>query len=164
MTKQLVICVDEKQEVCSVDMFDTRKEACHFIEEDAVRVHDGITGPGQSLIDLCADSDKARVIDGNTVYKWSIYPLSITEKRKALETVFLGSDTVIVTENADGEPYVIRSKYLRDIFDDWWCECNFVPANDARVFFAMYNGKPISPYEYSDFESLLRRLCPVEWF
>ena len=33
-------------------------------------------------------------------------------------------------------------------------DCNFVPANDARVFFASWNGKPISPYEYTDFESL----------
>lgn len=74
------------------------------------------------------------------------------------ETIMLGNSTVIVTENANGDPYIIRAKYLRDIVDDWQGECDFVPANDARVFFAMYNGNPINPYCYSDFESLLRYL------
>lgn len=71
------------------------------------------------------------------------------------ETMMLGSDTVILTENADGAPYLIRAKYLQDIITDWNGECNFVPANDARVFFAMYNGHPINPYSYTDFESLI---------
>lgn len=63
-------------------------------------------------------------------------------------------ETVIVTENAEGEMYLIHSKYIQDILNDWTGDCNFVPANDARVFFASWNGKPISPYEYTDFESL----------
>ena len=50
--------------------------------------------------------------------------------------------------------YLIHSKYIQDILDDWTGDCNFVPANDARVFFASWDGKPISPYEYTDFESL----------
>ena len=55
-------------------------------------------------------------------------------------TIFLGSDTVIVTENIDGEMYIIQSKYIQDILDDWKGNCEFVPANDARVFFASWNG------------------------
>ena len=76
-------------------------------------------------------------------------------------TIFLGSDTVIVTENIDGEMYIIQSKYIQDILDDWKGNCKFVPANDARVFFASWNGQPISPYEYKDFESLIQYLTEL---
>ncbi len=78
--------------------------------------------------------------------------------KNTVETVFIGTDTVILTENAMGNMYLIRAKYLQDIIDDWNGGCNFVPANDAKVFFASYNGRPINPYEYADFESLLRYL------
>lgn len=73
-------------------------------------------------------------------------------------TIFLGSDTVIVTENTDGEMYIIQSKYIQDILDDWNGNCDFVPANDARVFFVSWNGEPISPYKYTNFESLMNYL------
>ena len=76
-------------------------------------------------------------------------------------TIFLGSDTVIVTENIDGEMYIIQSKYIQDILDDWKGNCEFVPANDARVFFASWNGQPIRPYEYKDFESLIQYLTEL---
>lgn len=71
---------------------------------------------------------------------------------------FCGNGTVIVTENSDGEIYMITAEYIQDILDDWNGDCNFVPANDARVFFAAWNGRPPNPYCYSDFESLLRLL------
>lgn len=71
-----------------------------------------------------------------------------------INTLMFKDETVIVTENAEGEMYLIHSKYIQDILNDWTGDCNFVPANDARVFFASWNGKPISPYEYTDFESL----------
>ena len=74
------------------------------------------------------------------------------------KTVFFGGNTVIVTENTDGEIYLIDSKYIQDIADDWNGECNFVPANDAKVFFASWNNQPINPYLYTDFESLLKYL------
>lgn len=54
--------------------------------------------------------------------------------------------------------YILRAKYIRDILDDWNGDCEFVPSNDARVFFAAWNGKPINPYAYTDFESLLELL------
>lgn len=71
-----------------------------------------------------------------------------------INTLMFKDETVIVTENAEGEMYLIHSKHIQNILDDWTRDCNFVPANDARVFFASWNGKPISPYEYTDFESL----------
>ena len=73
-------------------------------------------------------------------------------------TMFFNDDTVIITENADGEMYMIKSKYIQDILNDWRGDCNFVPSNDARVFFVSWNGKPISPYKYTDFESLIQYL------
>ena len=76
-----------------------------------------------------------------------------------VKAIFLGAGTVIVTENADGELYTITAEYFRDILDDWNGDCNFVPANDARVFFAAWNGKPLNPHEYQDFESLIRLLA-----
>lgn len=77
-------------------------------------------------------------------------------------TMFFGSDTVIITENVNGDMYVIKSKYIQDILDDWNGNCDFVPANDTRVFFASWNGEPISPYEYKDFESLIRYLSDLQ--
>lgn len=76
-----------------------------------------------------------------------------------MQTLMLGDDTIILTENADGKMYLIKSKYLQDILDDWMGGCEAVPANDAKVFFAAYNGKPINPYNYTDFESLLKYLA-----
>lgn len=75
-----------------------------------------------------------------------------------ISAMCFGSDTVIVTENAGGEMYVINAQYFNDILDDWNGACDFVPANDAKVYFAAWNGKPISPYQYCDFESLLMYL------
>lgn len=77
-------------------------------------------------------------------------------------TQFCRPGTTIVTENADGLVYSISAEKLQDILDDWNGNCNFVPANDARVFFATWNGSPISPFEYTDFESLLRLLIHKE--
>ena len=81
--------------------------------------------------------------------------------KKEINVQFIEDDTIIVTENADGRMYILRAKYIRDILDDWNGDCEFVPSNDARVFFAAWNGKPINPYAYTDFESLLK-LSPEE--
>ena len=75
-----------------------------------------------------------------------------------LGTTHYGANTVIVTENADGDIYAISAQYIHDILDDWNGCCDFVPANDAKVYFAAWNGEPISPYEYHDFESLIMYL------
>ena len=64
----------------------------------------------------------------------------------------------IVTEDVEGKAYLIQAQDVQDIINDWNLECIYVPQNDARVFFASWNGIPVSPYEYTDFESLLRYL------
>lgn len=76
----------------------------------------------------------------------------------SIRATHYGANTVIVTENADGEIYAISAQYIHDILDDWNGCCDFVPANDAKVYFAAWNGEPISPYEYHDFESLITYL------
>lgn len=74
-------------------------------------------------------------------------------------TKFFDYEAVVITENADGEIYLIESN-VKDILNDWNGDCNFVPSNDARVFFASWYGKPISPYDYTNFESLI---CQLEY-
>lgn len=74
----------------------------------------------------------------------------------AISTTFLGNGTVIVTQAVSGELYVITAEYFDDILDDWNGECNFVPVNDAPVFFAAWNGKPLNPHCYHDFSSLIK--------
>lgn len=61
----------------------------------------------------------------------------------------------IVTEDIEGQIYLIQARDVQDIINDWNLECIYVPQNDARVFFASWNGIPVSPYKYTDFESLL---------
>lgn len=76
-----------------------------------------------------------------------------------IQTVFLADGMTVLTENVDGKLYLIEAKSFREILDDWNGECRFVPANDARVFFASYNEEPVNPYCYTDFESLLRYMA-----
>lgn len=68
---------------------------------------------------------------------------------------FLDHDIMIVTENADGDMYVMTAKNIQDILNDWNGDCMFVPANDAPVYFAVWDGKPVNPYDYADFEDLI---------
>ena len=62
----------------------------------------------------------------------------------------------ILTENVDGSLYMLEADDCNELVNDWSGDCNYVPANDATVFFASYNGKPINPYAYTDFVSLVR--------
>lgn len=89
---------------------------------------------------------------------------NVDDLENMITTMNLGDDTIIITENADGELYVIKTKYIMDLVNDWNEKCYVVPANDARVFFASWNGKPINPYEYTDFESLMVYLCELTKF
>lgn len=74
-TKYLVICVNDSQDICSVDPFDTEKDARKFLTEDAARVYDEIEHHNDSSIEVCGGL--AEVVDGDTVYRWSIFPMVI---------------------------------------------------------------------------------------
>lgn len=74
-----------------------------------------------------------------------------------IKAMFFDESVIIITENVHGEIYMIKSNTY-DILQDWNGDCNFVPSNDARVFFASWYGKPVSPYEYTNFESLIHHL------
>ena len=84
----------------------------------------------------------------------------------AMQCNFLKKKIQILTENMDGEMYMLESDDYNELVNDWMGDCNFVPANDAKVFFASYCGKPITPYAYTDFQSLLRYIrneCFGKW-
>ncbi len=103
--------------------------------------------------------------DGETA---QAYPeeICITEQEdfSANETIstskvtFIEGNISILTENTDGNIYLIEVDTLNELLDDWNGECNTVPANDAKVYFASVNGIPVNPYNYNDFETLLNYL------
>lgn len=72
-----------------------------------------------------------------------------------MKSNFIKSKIFILTENADGELYSIETDEYNDIVNDWYGDCKFVPANDAKVYFATYDGVPVNPYLYNDFISLI---------
>ena len=62
----------------------------------------------------------------------------------------------ILTQNADGELYLLEADNYNFIVNDYHGDCEYVPANDAKVYFASYDGEPINPYMYTDFLSLMQ--------
>ncbi len=88
--------------------------------------------------------------------------MSNTNNEKANVTCeFLNNRVVIVTENADGEIYVIKTDDVSALVKDWLGNCEFVPANDAKVYFAAVDGEAMNPNEYTDFESALHHIEEV---
>ena len=75
-----------------------------------------------------------------------------------METFFFHQDIIIITANAAGEKYLIKAKSIQDILDDWKGDCEFVPSNDACVFYTEWNGRPINPAGYTDFGTLIEYL------
>lgn len=71
---------------------------------------------------------------------------------------FVESGLLIVTENVDGIMYQISAESIQDILDDWKGGCAFVPSNDAKVFFAAYEGGAVDANRYTDFVSLIQYL------
>ena len=63
-------------------------------------------------------------------------------------------DVIIITENVDGEKYILVANTIYTILDDWEGECEYVPENDAPVYFSMECGIIISS-EYNTFEKLM---------
>lgn len=66
------------------------------------------------------------------------------------------------TENVNGDLYSIETDEYNDIVNDYYGECKFIPANDAKVYFASYNGVPVNPYLYNDFVSLVECLRELD--
>lgn len=59
----------------------------------------------------------------------------------------------IVTEDSFGTAYCIKANKCSDILDDMHSNREQVPKNNAKVFFAAYDGEPINPNKYTDFKS-----------
>ena len=81
-----------------------------------------------------------------------------------MKCYFLDSKFNILTENADGNLYLLEAKDYRDIVKDWKGACDFVPSNDAKVYFASCDGKPLSSHSYTNFESLINYIMINERF
>ena len=79
-----------------------------------------------------------------------------------MKSNFIKSKIFILTENSDGELYSIETDEYNDIVNDYYGECKFIPANDAKVYFASYNGVPVNPYLYNDFVSLVECLRELD--
>lgn len=79
-----------------------------------------------------------------------------------MKSNFIKSRIFILTENAEGELYSIETNDYNDIVNDWYGDCKFVPANDAKVYFASYDGVAINPYLYNDFVSLVNYLRELD--
>ena len=73
--KYLVICVNENQDVCSVDSYNTEKEAILALAEDARETYEEIEDHDLSSIEV-SDGD-AEVVDGEAIWRWSVYPLIV---------------------------------------------------------------------------------------
>ena len=74
-----------------------------------------------------------------------------------IKTDFINNGTgfIAIVENVDGEKYLLSANSLNEIIDDWRGNCEFVPENGSKVYFAMLDGKIISTYEITNFESLV---------
>jgi len=116
---------------------------------------------------------KIRIVSGDdeeaVIEEFGAYPEEICRAEHKemsnspiFSTTFFKGNIVIVTESVDGEIYCIEADEVVDLINDWNDECLVVPANDAKVFFASINGKPINPYLFTDFESLMGYLCDLK--
>lgn len=81
--------------------------------------------------------------------------------KKKVVTHILDKKVVIITENSDGTVYTVEADFIKNVIDDWDGRKSFVPEDGARVLFASVNQVPISPYRYTDFESLIEPLAEL---
>lgn len=64
-----------------------------------------------------------------------------------------------ITENCDGDPYIIYADDPQEIIDDWMGECDGVPANDATVS-NIYIDCEAYPFN-GDFEDFIKDLTEL---
>jgi len=82
-----------------------------------------------------------------------------------MEYKFLQKKIHILTENTDGL-YMLEADDYNDLVNDRMGERKYIPADNAKVFFASYCGRPINPYAYTDFLSCaqyIRNECCYKW-
>ena len=73
-----------------------------------------------------------------------------------MESKFLKKKINILTENTNGEMYLLEADDYNELVNDYHGERSVIPALNARVYFASYNSKPINPYAYTDFASCVK--------
>lgn len=78
----------------------------------------------------------------------------------SIKTDFIngGLGFIAVVENVDGDKYLLTADNVNEIIDDWINKCAFVPENDSKVHFVMFNNEIFNSHEM-DFGSLMSYLC-----
>jgi hypothetical protein len=74
---------------------------------------------------------------------------------------FLNSKINILTETADGELYVLEADSAKELLEDWNNECDYVPGNDAKIYFASYNGNVMNHSVFHNFGTFMGCLQEV---
>lgn len=75
-----------------------------------------------------------------------------------MKSNYIASVIAILTENVDGTLFLLTAESFQELYEDCKDECSFVPENDARVYFVSFNGRPVNPYKYGTFESVITML------
>lgn len=73
-----------------------------------------------------------------------------------MKTKTIKEKIYIVTENIKGELFCIKANNYNDIVNIYNGNKKGVPNDNAKVYFAAYNGIPINPYLYTDFISCMQ--------
>ena len=74
---------------------------------------------------------------------------------------FLNSKINILTENVDGELYVLEADNVKELLEDWHNECDYVPSNDTKMYFASYKGNVMNHSVFPDFGTFMECLQEV---
>ncbi len=75
-----------------------------------------------------------------------------------MECKFLDKRIHIITEDAYGNLYMLEADNYNELVNDRNGDHCFIPEDDAKVYFASYDGNPINPYAYKDFLSLAKHI------
>lgn len=72
-----------------------------------------------------------------------------------MKTKFIKEKICIITE-VDGKLYCIKANDYNGIVNIYNGDRKNIPNDNARVYFASYNGIPLNPYMYTDFISCMQ--------
>ena len=87
-------------------------------------------------------------------------------KHMSVQCHFHEKKILILTENADGDLFTLEADDYNELVNLWRSDFCWAPKGSSKVYFASYCGRPISPYAYNDFLSLMQyisRECCHKW-
>ena len=72
-----------------------------------------------------------------------------------ITTTWIKPGLIVITENVDGETYILTADTLEEVITEWYGDCNGLPANDAKVYYAQLDYEE-APCNICEFEPMLR--------